>query len=176
MIRQKVVYEIPWLIERIYRESDKLLRSITEPSRFEERCIQDIGEYLLKNGNNIANKRYLIRMVKRKAEEARRMFKQEESDYYQGIIAVNDDGDEIEYEPIDELGSVESEAMVNEMTALLGKDGRCKAILKAWTIGNTNDRQVSGALGRAFGGNPESHRKFIQRFRNESREQLLEFI
>lgn len=167
-----IVYENRWIIEKIYEVSDKVRHKITDQVRFEERCIERIGSYLVKEPDRINNKAYIIRLIREVAKASTVLFKKDDAKLLSDMVMVEDDGDEVEFEPVDVLGNVESEVIVKEMTALLGKDGRRKAVLEAWTIGNTNDKSISSTLGRTLGGNQESHRKFIQRFRKECREQL----
>lgn len=179
MKKQELVYEINWLIERVYRESDKLLNKISDTSKFEERCINSIGEYLSLSEDNKRNKRYLIRLIDRKVKEAisTTSFSKEESIYYEDtIFRTGYDEDEIEFEPEDPLARVEDEVIANETIALLAQDDRSEKVLEAWSIGNTNSSEISSSLARTIGGNPESHRKFIQRFKIDCREKLATAI
>lgn len=177
MDKIKKVYEITWLIELIYRESDKLLTKVVDPTQFEERCLKDIGEYLSKCDSHKNNKKHLIRLVKRKHAEALRRHKKEESYNIPDINYVNEDGDEVEYEPVDVLADVESEVMAKEMTALLAQDDhRKKVILGNWSKGNDNNTDISRLLAQSNGGNIERYRKYIQRFRAECREILATVI
>lgn len=173
MNKEKLVYEIDWLVEYIYRESDKLIHKITDTTIFEDRCIKDIGNYLAMDEKNRRNKNYLIRLVKRKVQEAENGFKKEESDLLSDYTYIDDDGDERELEPEDVLANVESEVITKETIDLLAQGDRRKTkILEGWAIGNTNDKQVSRMLAHTLGGTIESHRKYIQRFRNKCGEQL----
>src|SRR5690625_302917 len=173
MNKEKLVYEIDWLVEYIYRESDKLIHKITDTTIFEDRCIKDIGNYLAMDEKNRRNKNYLVRPVKRKVQEAENGFKKEETDLLSDYTYIDDDGDERELEPEDVLANVESEVITKETIDLLAQGDRRKTkILEGWAIGNTNDKQVSRMLAHTLGGTIESHRKYIQRFRNKCGEQL----
>ena len=173
MNKEKLVYEIDWLVEYIYRESDKLIHKITNTTIFEDRCIKDIGNYLAMDEKNRRNKNYLIRLVKRKVQEAENGFKKEESDLLSDYTYIDDDGDERELEPTDVLADVESEVIAKTTIDLLAKgDRRKKEILGYWAIGNTNYAEISRLLAQSLGGNSEAHRKAINRFREDCCEQL----
>lgn len=170
--RLEICYKTKWILEAVMHESDRLHSSITDPTKFEERCIRRVARYLEKNKENKTHRRYIFKIIKQEAKTAVNLYSKENYRTFSDLTYSNEDGEEIEFETIDILANVESELVAKEMTALLGKDGRRKEILEAWSIGNTNDKLISNALGRTLGGNVESHRKFIQRFRNECREQL----
>lgn len=59
-----IVYENDWLLEWVYKESDKLRNMISDQTLFEDRCLRRLGEYLNKDKSNIENKRYLKRIIK----------------------------------------------------------------------------------------------------------------
>src|SRR5699024_3882379 len=60
MENMKAVYEIDWLIERVYKESDKLIGKIADTSKFEERCIKDIEQYIGRAEENKKNRNKII--------------------------------------------------------------------------------------------------------------------
>ena len=92
-------------------------------------------------------------------------------------INGEEDTDEMEFEPEDVLANVESDVIAKEMTALLAQDDhRFKMILGYWVDGNTNNAYISRSLARTFGGNAESHRRSISRFRESCRDTLAEAI
>ena len=169
-----LVYEMDWLIQRVYRESDKLLTKISDTARFEERCIEALGDYLSLKKENRKHKKHLLVIISRKVGEALNSFRKEESVTFSDVSPEPDeDGDEMEFEPEDVLANVEGEVVTKEMTALLAQDDhRKKVILGNWVEGNTNYADISRSLARSFGGNRESHRKYIQRFRKECHEAL----
>ena len=64
---------------------------------------------------------------------------------------------------------VEAEVLYQERVTLLAQGNPKKeVILLNWTVGAT-DSAISEMLAHQFGGKAESHRKFIQRFRNDCR-------
>lgn len=176
MKKQVLVYEIPWLINRIYEESDKLLGKIINTSAFEDRCISGIGEYLSLSSSNKRNKIYLLRLIGRYVKEAEEKFGKEESTLFSSESTVTEDG-EIEFDPLDVLANVEEEVITKETAGLLAQDDcRDKAILNYWLIGNTNIAYISRSLARTFGGNDRSHRVYVHRFRESCRNQLRSAI
>jgi hypothetical protein len=63
-----------------------------------------------------------------------------------------------------------------EKIALLAQgDSRCQMILYAWMNGCTNDSELASMLAHRFPNTkPESHRKFIRRFRKECQKRLAD--
>ena len=173
MENQKLVYEIPWLINSIYKESDRLATIVVYTEDFEERCIGYIGQYLRLSPKNKENKSYLMRMIKRKSKEVREEYAATNSINMSELEIEDDYGDRTEFDPMDVLADVESEVIAKEMTALLAQgDHRKKEILGYWSIGNTNHALISRLLAQTLGGNKESHRKAINRFRKDCHEYL----
>lgn len=171
-----VVYEVPWIIRRIYEVSDNLRSKVVDQTKFEERCIKKIARYIVPDAKRMKHKRYIERLIQREAKCYIDESKKEHGEIFSSLVDVGEDGEEIEFEPIDVLANVESEVMAKEITALLAQDGRRKIVLDAWIIGNTNGKSISRTLARTFGGNVESHRKFIQRFEKECSERLSAVI
>ncbi|WP_213528742.1 hypothetical protein [Paenibacillus cisolokensis] len=82
-----------------------------------------------------------------------------------------DEAEEIEI--IDDLAVVDDEMITKErITALAGGDPRRLAILNAWTYDGFNDSQTASLLAQRYGGNTESHRKYVARFRTACRAAL----
>jgi len=173
MKRSLEVYKNKWLIDRIYFTSDKIRGKVVDQTLFEERCINRVGEYLLKDVNNIKNFNYIMRMINEVACSVINRNKNEHAEYFSSLTKYDDGGGEIEFEPDDDLTDVESEVIEKDMVALLAQNDHKKLkVLEGWQIGNTNDKQISRTLARTFGGKSESHRKFIQRFRDSCRNKL----
>jgi len=61
-----LVYENKWIIESIYRESDRLSNEITNTTTFEDRCIRDVAQYLALSEENKENRKHIKRMIGRK--------------------------------------------------------------------------------------------------------------
>lgn len=175
--KAKLVYEIKWLIELVYKESDKLLHRISDTTIFEERCIRDLGEYLALDKDNKNNKNYLVRLVKRKVKEAVTSYRKEEAELASELYINDEEGNETEFEPIDVLADVESEIIKKETADLLAQgDCRKEKIIELWVTGYSNNALISRMLAHSFGGNEEAHRKYIQRFRQSCRKKLAAAI
>lgn len=87
-------------------------------------------------------------------------------------LASRDD-DATPYEVIDNLAVIDDRYLVNEKIALLAEDDSRKlAILNAWSNGEYNDSDTASFLAKRCGGNSESHRKFINRFRTTCQKAL----
>ena len=172
MENMKAVYEIEWLIERVYKESDKLIGKIADTSKFEERCIKDLAQYLGRAEENKKHRRHLIRMINRHVGQALEIYKTNDSVPFSVLSRKEADNEEkeIEFEPIDVLANVESETIAKEMTALLAQDDhRKKIILGNWITGNDNVSDIARLLAQTIGGSVETHRKYIHRFQKECR-------
>src|SRR5699024_5810501 len=172
MENMKAVYEIDWLIERVYKEYVKLIGKIADTSRFEERCIKDLAQYLGSGEENKKHRRHLIRMINRHVGQAREIYKTNERVQYSVLGRKEAEKEYIamEFEPIDVLANVESELIAKEMTALLAQDDhRKKIILGNWITGNDNVSDIARLLAQTIGGSVETHRKYIHRFQKECR-------
>ena len=173
MKKSLLVYEIDWLLEWVYKESDKLRNILTDQTVFESRCIRKLGNYLSKDQANIKNKRYLKRIIKEEASDVIARYKNENYQIFTEMITEDSQGNVVEYEPKDVLADVEGSIIAKEMTALLAQDDhRTEAILIGWLDGTTNTAEISRTLARSFGGNPKSHRIAIHRFKNICRKQI----
>src|SRR5690554_266790 len=163
-----IVYKNEWILNAVYETSDRIRGKVTDQTLFEERAIKRVGEYLLQNKENRRNKRYIIRIINEVAKSVVERNKNEQYTLLTELIYTNEDGEEVEFEPVDVLADVESEVLKKETIDLLAKGDRRKLkVLESWAVGNKNDKQISRTLASTFGGNPESHRKYIQRFRKD---------
>lgn len=164
------VHKQRWIVDRIYEVSDSIRTMLTDQTKFEERCMKRVGEYLINNVGSEKNKRYIERLIGEVRSASLRRNKNEDANLFSDMVGKDEEGEEMEFEPVDALESVESEVVANEMTALLEQGGqRNKLILDCWATGNTNDAEISRVLEHALGGNSESHRRQIGRFRNQCR-------
>lgn len=174
-----IIYETSWIINRIYSVSDSIRGLVTDQTLFEERCITRIGEYLSKDFTRTRHRRYIERMIGEVATSVIERNKNEYAELFSTLSAEQEDGEgqEIEFEPVDVLANVESEVIRNETIALLA-EGDCKKsmVLQSWADGNGNVMEISRSLARSFGGNIESHRKSVSRFRTECRNRLATAI
>lgn len=98
------------------------------------------------------------------------------AEMYVSMNAMEDstkDRDGLGYQFTDPLARVEDEVMVKEKITLLAQgDLRRKLILEYWSQGINNDKHISELLAQRIGGNSETHRKFIMRFRDKCKKRL----
>jgi len=77
----------------------------------------------------------------------------------------------------DDLAIVESEPLLNEKVALLAEgDPRKLSVLNVWKLGFYNDSDTALLLAERHGGNSESQRKFITRFKTKCQIALSDAI
>lgn len=174
-----IVYETSWIINRIYEVSDNVRGLVTDQTLFEERCIKRVGEYLSKDKERYKHRRYIERLINEVATSVVDRNKNEYAELFSTLLAEHEDEEEqeIEFEPEDVLANVESEVIRNETIALLAEGDRIKSmVLQSWSDGNDNNASISRTLASTFGGNAESHRRAVNRFRTECRKQLTTAI
>jgi len=176
-----IVYENPWIIEAIYETSDRIRGELTDQTLFEERAIRRVSGYLQTERGSEKHRRYIQRLIGEEASDAIRRNKNESAVPFSEVdVEGEEDDEELEFEPYDlhtldkGFGEslIESDVMAKEMAALLAQDDRRSKILDSWKLGNDNIASISRLLAQSFGGNKESHRRFITRFRDECRQRL----
>lgn len=161
------------VIEVVERAASQIWHKVPDVTSFEHTCYVEIGKGILRNevksieglANYITNRSAARHVNKTKYEPPITFSEMESED--------REDVEEIEFEPEDVLANVEGEVIKRETADLLAQgDCRKEKIIEFWAIGNTNSAHISRTLARSFGGNEETHRKYIQRFRRSCREQL----
>ncbi|MDQ9094265.1 hypothetical protein [Bacillus licheniformis] len=156
---------VPYVI----RESERIAHLIPDFTSFEQECYWRIGKALLAFRDNGREKKALIQKIIRSVKADFLTGKKRRIRYDTSF--EGEDG--TVWEPEDISANVVGEVLLKEKTALLAQDDpRKKTILAIWNRGCTNDSEISSLLAKRFGGNPESHRKFIQRFRAHCQSQL----
>lgn len=156
--------------------SDKIRNHIASQEKFEEECFKQIDSlvqyYDERRGDVLP---LVLRCVRRVAKRHRERY-EDKGCKVVPLFQRNKDG---EYEPVpvvDELAIVDVGIMVKEMIARLASDDRKLYILNAWTQGCFSDSELAVLLAQHFGGKTESHRKAVQRFRNECKRALRPVI
>ncbi|MGY3188756.1 hypothetical protein [Lysinibacillus sp. TE18511] len=114
-------------------------------------------------------------LVDREIAKAKKEYGCQQATIFSNMSVTNDFGESLEFEPEDLLARGGETAVqnisLNEEIARLATDDRELATLNAWANG-FNDTQVSTTLASHFGGNKESHRKFVRRFKVKCQERL----
>src|SRR5690606_27687241 len=126
---------------------------------------------------NMASLAY--RYIKRAAARHLRKTKYIPPVNFSTLVSVNDEGEEEEFEIVDVLADIENQMIeqerVKEKVALLSKgDQRRKMILNAWASGEYNDLELARVLAHSYGGQINTHRIFIRRFRIECQQRLFD--
>lgn len=173
----KSAYEtiLAYFLPHVYRMSEQNWHKMSNETHFEQSCFigldAAIRKYDITKGNfksqvlwrfKQALKRTIVRLkAKRRGYEVCSLDFGESDEQYET------------YEVEDELALVDDGILVNEKIALLAEgDSRKLAILNNWQHGYYNDSNTSTFLAKRFGGNSESHRKFINRFRTTCQKAL----
>ncbi|MBU5266242.1 hypothetical protein [Virgibacillus proomii] len=171
------VYECAWIINRIYEVSDKIRNRIVDQTAFEKKCIDRVGSYINKREENKHHRRYIDKMIRETASYSiKEHFKKEHYMTFSEIsrmLSEDNSKEDIEFEPLDTLADVEADVLNKETINLLAEgDRQKKVILEAWSLGNTNNSLISRALADALGGNPESYRKSVNRFKKRCADRI----
>lgn len=171
-----VVYQESWIVSRIYQVSDEMRTKISDQTKFEERCIGKVAEYIKGDRNRLKHRRHIEWIIQREAHDYLSWAKREHANLFVDLTIEEDQDygeEEIEFEPEDVLANVLSDVLTKETTDLLAQGDRIKKeIVGHWAIGNSNVASISRMLAHSFGGNEESHRKSITRFRRNCRQVL----
>lgn len=164
------VYERQWIVDHIYSESDRVRNKVTNIDSMEReifrRVSRHIEDYLQSNEDIYAHSRIIRKkigeVIKKHSDDRRNQYYEVFTQYE----TIDEDGETLEFEPVDVLANVESEVIKKETASMLAQgDRRNEIIVENWLLGNTNGKNISHSLARTLGGKPESHRKYIQRFR-----------
>ncbi|MMZ61827.1 hypothetical protein D1872_239970 [compost metagenome] len=89
---------------------------------------------------------------------------------------VSSEGEDIEIK--DDLAIVDANnCYATEKIAFLAEgDSRKLAILKAWTYQALNDSDTAILLAQNYGGNTESHRRYVTRFKSRCQKALAHAV
>lgn len=174
----ELIYQNNDLLNLITRAVDNERNYVANTEMLEDRIYKRLSRYIKGDEERAKHFVTIKRMVYETISEFKETYRKEFYEHFSEFDTVNtSDGSTTEFEPIDVLADVEGEVITKEMTALLAQDDQRKlVILGSWKVGNDNNTEISRLLAQSVGGKIESHRKFIQRFRNECREKLATAI
>lgn len=164
----------------IHTLSDSCRNDISSQSDFEEECFK-IVEETVKSFDAASGDfaQLLVQNIKRRLGRSRTRFKQCKKRDKPGpmpIISDGEDGNE-PFDIKDDLAIIDERLLLNEkITGLAAGDLRKLAILNSWLDPYYNDSTTAASLARSVGGKPESHRKFIGRFRTECQKALANAV
>ena len=178
MKKVEFIHKEGWLVNYINDMSDRYRNIITNTARMEELAFNRVSRYVDGDKEKLKHRRVLIRLVNEVRKQHETEYKTEHYMLFNELESNEDEeGQVIEFEPLDVLANVESEVIRNETIALLAEGDRIKSmVLQSWSDGNDNNASISRTLASTFGGNAESHRRAVNRFRTECRKQLTTAI
>lgn len=164
-------YENEWVMQNVLRAVDSISHKVTNTAIVERRVMIQVGKYLERDTSNKNHKRHILRLIYREVNESLKRNQREYAEHLEDLTTSDEEGQAIEYEPEDVLADINSGNMeIKETIELLAQgDRRNKMILNAWANGYTEAKEISSILADALGGNSESHRKHIQRFKKTCR-------
>ena len=162
------VYELPWLVDCIFRECEKT--DVARMDKLENRVIKEIDGFIAKFPDRAKNKPLMMRRVRKHVAGYKARYAQEQYNVFSSIVTKDDEGAEQQYEPVDVLANVEVsviDAFETKRTIdlLAQADRRKELVLTAWAEGIADATYISDTLASVIGGNAASHRVFIQRFK-----------
>lgn len=167
-----IVYENASVMSYLRKKVDDVSSIITDVDKLETRIYAQLADYFSRG--KISYKR-AQRLIDREVSQALKQFGTQKAIAFSELSKGNDFGESVEFEPEDLLAQGGETAVenisLNEKIARLATDDREMVTLNAWANG-LNDKQVSTTLASRFGGNSESHRKFVQRFKAKCQRKL----
>jgi len=168
----------------IYKMSERNRNRISSQESFEQECFKQISLTVMAFDNSLGGNvgRFILRRLGRTLQKHRTRFLKRQRGVVIGSMGerVNEHGDKEEIEPIDVLANVEADVLNNEhlqyvhesVTRLASDDTRRLEVLNAWYQGYTSVSEISTLLAQRLGGEVESHRRAVTRFRTRCRKAL----
>jgi len=159
-------------MKHIRKKVDEVSHIITNTDKLESRIYRQVGDYLSLGKYSFG---WIQHLINREIKLALEQFGTQNIVVFSDMTNRNDFGESLEFEPEDLLAqggeTVIENISLNEKIARLAADDRELFTLNAWANG-FSDPQVYTTLARHFGGNKESHRKFVQRFKEKCQKRL----
>ncbi|MFJ7665285.1 hypothetical protein ACIQXW_23285 [Lysinibacillus sp. NPDC097162] len=167
-----IVYENVSVMSYLRQKVDEVSNVITDVDKLETRIYAQLVSYFSLGKSSF---RRAQKLIDREVSQALKQFGKQKAINFSELAKGNDFGESVEFEPKDLLAqggeTVIQNISLNEKIARLATDDRESVTLNAWANG-FNDTQVSETLASHFGGNKESHRKFVRRFKARCQERL----
>jgi hypothetical protein len=168
---------LTYFIPIVQRMSSQVWYMFLDESSFEHECYRKITRAATKydptRGRTFRN--FVLHKLQgvRSTHLKRRSKSRTNLTSIEALASRDDEGNDTPYDVIDNLAVIDDGLLVNEKIALLAEDDSRKlAILNAWSNGEYNDSDTASFLAKRYGGNSESHRKFINRFRTTCQKAL----
>lgn len=168
-----IVYENKKALKYLRERVDGISWKVTNTEKLEVSIIKQLASYLLLGNSNFTTIKY---RVDREIKKALKQYRTEQVVLFSTLAHPDDYGESSEFEPQDVLANVEDaviqKSSLHEKIIGLASDDREFFTLNAWSNGD-NDAEISRSLADLFGGNSNSHRRFIQRFREKCQRKLI---
>lgn len=170
----------PEVVKLVRNASERIWYKVNDVTSFEHTCYRNIGIALV-NENVRSVGGIATRIIARAEKWHIKNRGAEPLESIQSLAGLDEEGCEQPFEIKDVLANVESTVIdsqsVNEKIAFLAEgDSRKEFVLRHWTNGGYNDKELSNVLANVFGGKSSSHRRFIQRFRIECQKRLANAV
>lgn len=178
--------ESRWKVKSYFQKAIHLLSDanrnrLGSQSDFEEECYKIIDDTIDRFDPTLGNLRQLvINFIKRRVGRTTKRYSEKVRKSGFTLVSLTPtqhDDDTLEYDISDDLAIVDMNYLLNERIALLAEgDPRKLAILNEWLWPDNNDSNTAELLAQRFGGNQESHRKSIIRFKKRCQKALADAI
>lgn len=160
----------------IHRLSEISRNQISSQCDFEEDCFKRIDEAV--KIFDIEKGRFRALVEAKLRERLNRWKKRNitKTRNFTSVPIISKDG-ECSIDVKDDRAIIEDNILVNEeIASLAGGDLRNLAILKSWTYTGNSDTATATLLAQSYGGNAESHRRYITRFKSQCQTTLLSAV
>lgn len=172
------IMEFPEISSKVFREMDKLGEGLNTDDRLAYKIIKRLSKYFETGEGLHKNTKRIMFVIGREIAQAKEEFSrrkfQRETHLFSTLTVLDGGGKSVEFEVVDVLADVEelveyreSERDINGKIARLATSDRDKVILKAWSDGYYETKDVARILANTFGGNQESHVRYINRFKEK---------
>lgn len=171
MVNDEFIYEVEcykhrWLLDLIIGAIDRKSHIITNTDKLQQRVMNYVGEYLVKEENGINHKAHLRRMVHEKISESSARFGKQDAVHYEEFNSEEKEAPS--YEPPDILANVETivtrrDSLESTIISLAGDNMKMRTALSALASGY-KVVETSNILAHVHGGEASGHRSSIKRF------------
>lgn len=165
----EIFQEINPLIEKASADLETV---VTDVTKFDCRMILKVKKLAEDFSEETKDFKSIVKTLisREKSDFAKRRSKQIEEISIDKLQLQDEEGKGFQFS--NSKAGVESEVLFQEKITLLAQgDSRKEMVLIEWSKG-AEDKSISKVLAHRFGGKPESHRKFISRFKTECRNRL----
>src|SRR5690625_1816002 len=140
----ELIYQRKWIVEYVYYLSERERNNITDTSRLEDLIFGRIARYIKGDERKLNHSNIIRKLANQVVKQVRDDYKNETYKLFEEISTKNNEGVEVEFEPMYVLAAVQSQVIATEMTALLAQgDHLLEEVVVYLAIGNTNNASTS---------------------------------